>query len=104
MNEVTSANDSTAHAEMIAIRQAFKQLGKWNLAGCELYTSCEPCPMCLGAIYWARVDTIYSGNTKEVVARFGFSSQYCYDEAAKPREDRQIAMQPIDNGRGGYCI
>ena len=92
MNEVTSVNDPTAHAEMTAIRQACEQLGSWNLAGCELYTSCEPCPMCLGAIYWARVDKIYYGNTKEVAARFGFNSQYFYDEVAKAREDRQIAM------------
>ncbi|NEQ47631.1 MAG: nucleoside deaminase [Leptolyngbya sp. SIOISBB] len=95
MNEVTSINDPTAHAEMTAIRQACEQVGNWNLSGCELYTSCEPCPMCLGAIYWARLDKVYYGNTKEVAAQFGFNSQYFYDEVAKPREARQITMQPL---------
>lgn len=95
MNEVTSLNDPSAHAEMTAIRQACERLGTWNLANCELYTSCEPCPMCLGAIYWARLGTIYYGNTKEVAAQFGFNSQYFYDEVAKPREQRQIKMLPL---------
>jgi len=95
MNEVTSTNDPTAHAEMTAIRQACERVGHWQLAGCELYTSCEPCPMCLGAIYWAQLDRIYYGNTKAVAARFGFNSQYFYDEVAEPREQRQIAMQPL---------
>ena len=93
MNEVTSMNDPTAHAEMTAIRQACETVGSWQLAGCELYTSCEPCPMCLGAIYWARLDKIYYGNTKEVAAQFGFNSQYFYDEVAKPRDQRQLPMQ-----------
>ncbi|MEL7313962.1 MAG: nucleoside deaminase, partial [Cyanobacteria bacterium J06559_3] len=84
MNEVTSTNDPTAHAEMTAIREACKYLDSWNLEGCELYTSCEPCPMCMGAIYWARLDRIYYGNTKEVAARFGFNSQIFYDELALP--------------------
>ena len=95
MNEVTSINDPTAHAEMTAIRQACERLGSWNLTGCELYTSCEPCPMCLGAIYWARLAKIHYGNTKEVAARFGFNSQYVYDEVAKAREDRQIPMESL---------
>lgn len=95
MNEVTSVNDPTAHAEMTAIRRACEQMRSWNLSGCELYTSCEPCPMCLGAIYWARLDKIYYGNTKEVAARFGFNSRYFYDEIAKSREDRQIPMLPL---------
>lgn len=95
MNEVTSTNDPTAHAEMTAIRQACERVGNWHLAGCELYTSCEPCPMCLGAIYWARLDKVYYGNTKEVAAQFGFNSQYFYDEVAKPREQRQLSMQPL---------
>ena len=95
MNEVTSLNDPTAHAEMTAIRQACEQVGNWNLSGCELYTSCEPCPMCLGAIYWARLERVYYGNTKEVAAQFGFNSQFFYDEVAKPRGARQITMQPL---------
>jgi len=95
MNEVTSIHDPTAHAEMTAIRQACERIGNWQLAGCELYTSCEPCPMCLGAIYWARLDKVYYGNTKEVAAQFGFNSQYFYDEVAKPRDQRQLLMQPL---------
>ena len=95
MNEVTSIHDPTAHAEMTAIRQACQHLQRWHLEGCELYTSCEPCPMCMGAIYWARLDRIYYGNTKEVAARFGFNSQVFYDELAKPREQRQITMAPL---------
>ncbi|MEL6381043.1 MAG: nucleoside deaminase [Cyanobacteria bacterium J06626_18] len=94
MNEVTSTNDPTAHAEMTAIREACKYLDSWNLEGCELYTSCEPCPMCMGAIYWARLDRIYYGNTKEVAARFGFNSQIFYDELALPCNQRQVRMVP----------
>ena len=95
MNEVTSINDPTAHAEMTAIRQACNQLNQWNLSGCELYTSCEPCPMCMGAIYWARLDRVYYGNTKEVAAKFGFNSQYFYDEIAKPLGQRDMPMFPL---------
>lgn len=95
MNEVTSINDPTAHAELTAIREACAHLKSWNLEGCELYTSCEPCPMCMGAIYWARLDRVYYGNTKEVAAGFGFNSQIFYDELALPREDRQVTMVPL---------
>jgi tRNA(Arg) A34 adenosine deaminase TadA len=95
MNEVTSIHDPTAHAEMTAIRQACDHLKQWNLTGCELYTSCEPCPMCMGAIYWARLDRVYYGNTKEVAAQFGFNSQIFYDELAKPRGQRQMPMFPL---------
>lgn len=92
MNEVASLNDPTAHAEMTAIREACRSLGSWNLSGCDLYTSCEPCPMCLAAIYWARVERIYYGNSREVAAQFGFNSQYLYEEVAKPHNERQIDM------------
>jgi tRNA(Arg) A34 adenosine deaminase TadA len=95
MNEVTSIHDPTAHAEMTAIRQACDRLKQWDLSGCELYTSCEPCPMCLGAIYWARLDRVYYGNTKEVATKFGFNSQYFYDELAKPRGQREMPMFPL---------
>lgn len=95
MNEVTSLNDPTAHAEMTAIRQACAHLNSWHLEGCELYASCEPCPMCMGAIYWARIDRVYYGNSREVAAGFGFSSQIFYDELALPREQRQITMVPL---------
>lgn len=95
MNEVTSINDPTAHAEMTAIRQACEKLNRWNLEGCDLYTSCEPCPMCMGAVYWARLDRVYYGNTKEVAANFDFSSDVFYEELAKPRDQRQIPMEPL---------
>lgn len=95
MNEVTSINDPTAHAEMTAIRQACEKLNQWQLSGCELYTSGEPCPMCMGAIYWARLDRVYYGNSKEVAAQFGFNSQFFYDEIAKPRGQRQMPMFPM---------
>lgn len=95
MNEVTSINDPTAHAEMTAIREACQSLGSWQLSECELYTSCEPCPMCMAAIYWARLDTIFYGNTKEDAARYGFNSQTIYDELARHRADRQVAMVPL---------
>ncbi|MEM9002133.1 MAG: nucleoside deaminase [Cyanobacteria bacterium P01_F01_bin.86] len=94
MNEVTSRNDPTAHAEMTAIRQACAHLNSWNLEGCELYTSCEPCPMCMGAIYWARLTRVYYANTKEVAARFGFKSQIFYDELSLPCAERQVQMIP----------
>jgi tRNA(Arg) A34 adenosine deaminase TadA len=95
MNEVTSLNDPTAHAEMTAIREACDYVGDWSLEGCELYTSCEPCPMCMGAVYWARLDRVYYGNTKEVAAQFGFNSQIFYDELALSRDNRQIPMEPL---------
>jgi guanine deaminase len=93
MNEVTSLNDPTAHAEMTAIRAACLTLGHWQLEGCELYTSCEPCPMCLAAIYWAKLERVYYGNSKEAAARFGFSSQYIYDQVALPRSQRQLPLE-----------
>jgi guanine deaminase len=95
MNEVTSLNDPSAHAELTAIRQACQTLQQWHLEGCELYTSCEPCPMCMGAIYWARLQRVYYGNSKEVAAQFGFNSEYFYDELAKPRGQRQMPMFPL---------
>ena len=79
-NEVTSTNDPTAHAEVVAIRNACKALGTYQLEGCEIYTSCEPCPMCLGAIYWARPDKMYYGNTKEDAAAIQFDDHFIYQE------------------------
>lgn len=95
MNEVTSTNDPTAHAEMTAIRAACQNVGSWQLAGCELYTSCEPCPMCMAAAYWARLDRVYFGNSKEVAGQYGFGSQSIYDEIAKPHANRQLPMMPL---------
>ena len=86
-NRVTLDNDPTAHAEVSAIRLASRKLGTFNLAGCDIYTSCEPCPMCLGAIYWARLDNIYYANNREDAANIGFDDEFIYHEIAlKPSE------------------
>ncbi len=83
-NQVTSANDPTAHAEVTAIRNACAALGTFDLAGCEIYTSCEPCPMCLSAIYWARLDKMYYANSREDAADIGFDDALIYEEISKP--------------------
>lgn len=89
-NQVTSSNDPTAHAEMTAIRAACKTLNTFDLAGCEIYTSCEPCPMCLSAIYWARLDTIYYANAREDAADIGFDDELLYNEIPKAISERSI--------------
>jgi guanine deaminase len=89
-NEVTSSNDPTAHAEVVAIRNACKELGSFQLAGCEIYCSCEPCPMCLGAIYWARPDKIYFANTKKDAADIQFDDDFIYQEIDKKIADRKL--------------
>ena len=91
-NQVTSTNDPTAHAEIIAIRRACQILQTFELKGCELYTSCEPCPMCLGAIYWARLDRVYYANTKADAAEIGFDDGFINDELKLPQPDRQLPM------------
>lgn len=90
VNQVTSSNDPTAHAEILAIRQACAKLGMFELKGCELYTSCEPCPMCLGAIYWARLSCIYYANTHEDAATIGFDDSFIYSELQLPHAQRRI--------------
>lgn len=94
-NLVTSSNDPTAHAEVVAIREACKTLNTFQLTGCELYTSCEPCPMCLGAIYWARPDKVYYANTREDAAAIGFDDEFIYQEIAIPIDDRKILFQHV---------
>ncbi len=89
-NSVTSTNDPTAHAEVVAIRNACEKLGSFQLDGCTLYTSCEPCPMCLGAIYWARPAQVFFACTREDAANIGFDDQFIYDEIERPIEDRHI--------------
>ncbi len=89
-NQVTTANDPTAHAEVVAIREACRALGTFNLEGCEIYASCEPCPMCLSAIYWARLGRIYYANSRLDAAGIGFDDEHIYVEVAKPIEDREI--------------
>ena len=91
-NQVTSTNDPTAHAEVVAIREACKKLGAFDLEGCEIYTSCEPCPMCLGAIYWARIDRVYFGNLATDAAKVGFDDSAIYAEITQPRAEREIPM------------
>lgn len=91
-NRVTSDNDPTAHAEIIAIRNACKTLGSFQLSDCEIYTSCEPCPMCLGAIYWARPKRIYYAATREDAADAGFDDDFIYRELDLSPEERRIPM------------
>ena len=90
VNLVTTTNDPTAHAEVSAIRAACQALGSFHLTGCELYTTCEPCPMCLGAIYWARLARYYYGNTRLDAARIGFDDALIYQELAKLPEEREL--------------
>ena len=95
VNRVTLDNDPTAHAEMGAIREAARRLGTFDLSGCEIFTSCEPCPMCLSAIYWAHLDKIYYGNTKNDAKDIGFDDSYIYDELELKPDDRKIKMEQI---------
>ncbi len=94
-NCVTSANDPTAHAEVMAIRAACRRLRTFSLAGCELYTSCEPCPMCLSAIYWSRLQRVYFGNTRKDAARIGFDDARLYREVALPISKRSLPLKPL---------
>jgi tRNA(Arg) A34 adenosine deaminase TadA len=89
-NQVTSTNDPTAHAEVVAIRRACQEIGSFSLTGATLYASCEPCPMCLAAAYWARVSRIVFANTREEAAAIGFDDQLLYDEIPKPIEQRLV--------------
>ena len=89
-NEVTSANDPTAHAEIVAIRRACAKLATFRLADCDIYTTCEPCPMCLGAIYWARLRRIYYANTRADATRIGFDDEFMYREVGLAPEARSI--------------
>jgi guanine deaminase len=94
-NCVLKDNDPTAHAEIVAIREACKVLGTFQLTDCELYTSCEPCPMCLGAIYWARPTKVYYANTRHDAAHIGFDDAFIYQELAIPFEQRTIPMEHL---------
>jgi len=94
-NSVLSQNDPTAHAEVVAIRNACEYLGTFQLTGCDIYTSCEPCPMCLGAIYWARPDHIYYAATRDDAADAGFDDSFIYDEITVPVKNRSIPTKNI---------
>ena len=91
-NKVTTSNDPTAHAEVSAIRMACKKLKTFDLSGCVIYTSCEPCPMCLGAIYWSRIDLIYYAKPKKDAAEIGFDDQFIYDELDLPMDKRKLPV------------
>ncbi|HAF31134.1 MAG TPA: tRNA-specific adenosine deaminase [Bacteroidales bacterium] len=95
VNRVTSNNDPTAHAEVNAIREAASKLGTFDLKGCEIYSSCEPCPMCLGAIYWAHLDKLYFANTKQDARDIDFDDSFIYEELDLPFEKRKIPTKQI---------
>jgi tRNA(Arg) A34 adenosine deaminase TadA len=103
-NGVTSRNDPTAHAEVTAIRKACKKLKTFQLKGCVIYTSCEPCPMCLAAIYWARPDRVYFANTKKDAAKIGFDDGFIYREIEKPLARRKLKMRQVlrDEALGAF--
>ncbi|SEB60646.1 nucleoside deaminase [Terriglobus roseus] len=94
-NSVTSTNDPTAHAEVNAIRAACRNIESFQLDECDVYTSCEPCPMCLAALYWSRCRTIFYGNTKSDAAAAGFDDSFLYDEVKRPIEERRIPFQQV---------
>jgi guanine deaminase len=104
-NEVTSSNDPTAHAEVTAIRRACTAVGDFSLAGATLYTSCEPCPMCLASAYWARIDRIVYANTRDEAAAIGFDDAFIYDEMPKAPDQRSIVMshQPREDARAAFA-
>lgn len=95
VNRVTANIDPTAHAEVSAIRAAAAKLGDFNLSGCEIFTSCEPCPMCLGAIYWARLDRMYYGNTKDDAKEIGFDDSFIYSELELLVDERSLLTVPL---------
>lgn len=94
-NNVIMNNDPTAHAEVMAIRDACNNLGTYELQGCEIYTSCEPCPMCLSAIYWAKLEKIYYGNSRNDAAEIGFDDAFLYHEIPLPLSERKIPIEPL---------
>ena len=95
-NEVTNKNDPTAHAEIVAIRNACNKLNTFNLEGTQMFTSCEPCPMCLSAIYWSHIDKIYYGNNRKDAAKIGFDDSYIYDELSIDLNKRKIPLEQIN--------
>ena len=95
MNRVTVNNDPTAHGEIVAIRNACKILKTFNLSDCSLYSSCEPCPMCMSAIYWSRIGKVFYGNTREDAKKIEFDDSFIYSEISKKNEDRSVLMEQI---------
>ena len=94
-NKVTLSNDPTAHAEIVAIREACKKLNTFNLSGCDLYTSCEPCPMCLSAIYWSHIGNIFYANSRDDAKKINFDDSLIYSEISKKNEDRKIPTKQM---------
>jgi guanine deaminase len=94
-NQVTSSNDPTAHAEVVAIRDACRRLGTFQLDDCELYTSCEPCPMCLSAMYWARLRKVWYANTRKDAAEIDFDDDFIYTEVSRPIAERKLVMRQL---------
>lgn len=94
-NRVTADSDPTAHAEVVAIRRACEALGTFQLTGCEVYCSCEPCPMCLGALYWARPDAVWFAATQADAAAIGFDDAFIYEEIARPIDERRLSTRPL---------
>ena len=105
-NMVTSENDPTAHAEVSAIRMACKTLNTFDLSGCVIYTSCEPCTMCLSAVYWAKIDTIYYANTRQDAEDIGFNDKFIYDELQKALDKRQLPIKQMmrDEAQGAFKL
>lgn len=103
-NEVIVTKDPTAHAEVVAIRNACNTLQSFQLSGCDIYTSCEPCPMCLGAIYWARPDRLFYANSKEDAAAINFDDQFIYEEIAKPIAERKLFTQQLLREEAGEAF
>ena len=95
MNRVTVDNDPTSHGEIVAIRNACKKLNTFNLSNCSLYSSCEPCPMCMSAIYWSRIGKVYYANTRDDAKKIEFDDSFIYSEISKENKDRSILMEQI---------
>lgn len=104
VNRVTASHDPTAHAEVNAIREACRRLGTFDLSGCEIYSSCEPCPMCLGAIYWAHIGKLYYGNNKTDAKNIGFDDSFIYEELELPRDRRRLPSEPLLSGEAAEAF
>ena len=103
-NEVLATNDPTAHAEVVAIRSAARALGRFHLPEGELYTTCEPCPMCLGAVYWARLKAVYYLNTRADAARAGFADEFIYQEISTPIGTRKVPFRQMQSSSGDQLL
>jgi guanine deaminase len=103
-NQVTMSNDPTAHAEVVAIRAACRKIGDFRLTGCDVYTTCEPCPMCLGALYWSRAERVFFASRREDAAAAGFDDAFIYCELVLPFEERRLSMIPLMRAEAGVVF